>query len=45
MMFFPQFIDVNIDSLVHVELSLHPSVKSCLIMMSDPFHVVLNLVC
>ena len=43
---FSQFIDVvNIDSLVDVELSSHLSVKSCLIMMSDPLHVLLNLLC
>lgn len=46
-MIFFQFIDmVNIDSLVDVELSLHPSVKSCLIMILHyPFRVLLNLVC
>ena len=47
MVFILQFVDMvyHIDSFAYIEESLHPWDKSHLIMLYEPFNVVLDSVC
>ena len=47
MVFIPLFVNVvyHIDRFVYIEESLHPWDKSHLIMVYDPFNVLLDSVC